>query len=74
MTERDWTYYLDTRWGGTLFREHAFLAHRWDRGHRQWIKLDHMYLPDRLRQGDMYLDEISETRAEALIAGTDADT
>ena len=71
IPERSWIYYLDTGTPPVLFRKYAFLAHRWDRTSRQWIEIDHMYLPNRLRAGDVDIDEINSARAESVMKGTD---
>ena len=71
MNDHDWTYYLDEGTPPVLFRKYALLAHRWDRERHQWIEIDHMYLPNRLRGGDVDLDEISTSRAESIMKGTD---
>jgi hypothetical protein len=70
LADREWIYYLDTRTPNVLFRQHILLTQQWDRVTLHWIEIDHQYLPDRLRGGNVDLDEISAERAEEFMRGT----
>jgi hypothetical protein len=73
MTQTTWTYYLNTNVKPVLFRQSPGLrTYRWDAPSRSWVEIDHMYLLQRLWDGDVYLDEISAAQAAAITTGSAA--
>ena len=72
MATTGWTYYES--FGGdrlnvfdAVFRcKPSGEAQRWDAASGAWVKIDHMFLPDRLADGDVTLEAITRTGAQRL--------